>query len=170
MYCLRKRDREKTVPIGSYPGGNDEPGQDEPDEITVKDLKYKLNHDKKTATVIGPANKNIKKITIPDTVKSQNGTVYKVTAIANKAFKGCKKATETTIGKNVQSIGKDAYNGCKSLKKITIKTKNLTLKSVGKNAFKKIAKKVTVKCPKGMKESYKKILAKKGMPKTATYK
>ena len=131
-------------------------------------LKYKLNHDKFTATLTGPSDKNITKISIPATVKA-NGKTYKVTEIASKAFKGLKKLETVIIGKNVLKIGKDAFNGCKKLKELTIKTTNLTAKTVGKNAFKNVYKKIKVKCPKKKINDYQKFLVKMGIPKTAKF-
>ena len=59
---------------------------------------------------------------------------------------------------------------CKKLKKIILKTKKKKKKTVGKNAFKGISKKVVIQCPKGMQKAYKSILKKKGVPKKAKYK
>ena len=53
---------------------------------------------------------------------------------------------------------------------IYINTKKLTNASVGSKAFTGIASKPTVKCPKGMVKTYKKLLASKGMPKKTVYK
>ena len=46
----------------------------------------------------------------------------------------------------------------------------LTSSSVKSNAFKGIYKKATFKCPKGKAAAYKKILLKKGAPKTCKFK
>ena len=69
------------------------------------------------------------------------------------------------IGKNVKTIGKNAFKNCKNLKKITIKTSKLTKSSVKANAFKGIYKKASVKVPKKKLKAYKKFLRKKGMGK-----
>ncbi|HBA98010.1 MAG TPA: cell surface protein, partial [Lachnospiraceae bacterium] len=94
-----------------------------------------------------------------------NDQKYKVTAIAKNAFKNNKKLTKVTIGKNVKSIGKNAFKGCKNLKKIVVKTKKLTAKKVGSKAFKGINSKAVVKVPKGKVKSYKKIVKAKGAGK-----
>ena len=99
------------------------------------------------------------KFVIPAAIKSRNYT-FKVTSIANKAFKGDKKLKKVVIGKNVQVIGKRAFSGAKNLKTITIKSKSL--KSVGKNAFKGIHKNCKIKVPAKKLNSYKKLLRKKG--------
>ncbi len=134
---------------------------------TIGGLKYKITGSK--AVVTGPKDKNAKKLTIPKTIK-YNGKTYKVTEIKANAFKGMKKLTTVTIGANIKTIGKSAFQNCAKLKTITIKTKKLTASSVKSNAFKGIYKKATFKCPKGKAAAYKKILLKKGAPKTCKFK
>ena len=144
------------------------------------------------ATFTAPAKKTAKTVTVPATIKAGGKTV-KVTAIAPNALKGMKKLTKVTIGSNVATIGKNAFANdaklttvtigknvksigakafykCKALKKITIKTKKLTKKTVGSKAFTGINKKAVIKSPKAKKATYKKILLKKGMKKTMTFK
>lgn len=104
------------------------------------------------------------KIVIPDTVKI-DGITYKVTAIAPKAMKGNKKVTGLTIGKNVRTIGRQAFYGCSKLKKIVIKTKKLSSGAIGKQAFKNISKKAVIKVPKSKVKKYKTILKTKGIGK-----
>ncbi|MBO5372711.1 MAG: leucine-rich repeat protein [Lachnospiraceae bacterium] len=118
---------------------------------------------------INPVNKNAKKVIIPATV-TLNGITYKVTSIAKNAFKNNKKVTQITIEKNIEKIGANAFYGCKKLKNITIKTKKLTAKTIGKNAFKNTYKKATVKVPKAKWNVYKSLLKKKGIGKNAKIK
>ena len=133
-----------------------------------------LNAGSKTATVTGTDGSGATKVTIPATV-TVNGTTYKVTAIANNAFKGQKKITKVTIGKNVTTIGKYAFSGCTGLKTISgmsglieigdgafqkcTALKSITIgkkvKKIGKNAFngcKKLAK-ITIKTTKLTKKT-----------------
>lgn len=138
-------------------------------------------------------NSKAKTITIPDTVKV-DGITYKVTSVAANALANNKKVTKVTVGKNVTSIGKNAFKKCtklktvtlkstslkligsnafygdKNLKTITIKSSKLTSKSVGKNAFKGTNKKLTIKVPKKKVSSYKKFLKKKGNSKVTVKK
>ena len=59
------------------------------------------------------------------------------------------------IGKNIVSIGKEAFCGCSRLEKITVKS--TVLKKVGKNAFKGISKKAKMRLPlKKQKKLFKK--------------
>ncbi len=122
-----------------------------------------------TVTYVAPINKKATKVTIPETV-TIDGVKFKVTAIANNAFKNCTNLRRVTIGKNVKTIGKQAFYGCKKLKNITIKTTKLTSKRVGKNAFKGIKSNATIKVPKKKFKAYKSMLIKKGVNKKAKFK
>ena len=123
---------------------------------------------KKTVAFAAPVKKTVKKVVIPATIKVNNGgkvTTYKVTEIKAKALSGCKKLTAVTIGKNVKTIGKNAFANAKKLKKITIKSTNL--KKVGKNAIKGIRKKAVISCGKKKVKAYKKLFkANTGYKKT----
>lgn len=120
-----------------------------------------------------PVNKKAKTVSVPATV-TFDGVTYKVTSIGAKAFMNNKKITKVTIGSNVKVIGKNAFNNCKNLKSVIIKTKLLTKKTVGKNAFKKAGsanyKKLTVKTSKNKKKAYIKILRSRGLSKNAKIK
>ena len=124
--------------------------------VKVKTVSYKATKNKKAA-----------KITIPATVKS--GTqVYKVTTIADNAFKNNKKIKTVVVGKNVRTIGKKAFYGCKNLKKITVQSS--IIKKVGAKAFKGINKKAVIKVPSKKYKAYKKVFKGKGQAKTVTIK
>ena len=134
---------------------------------------YYLNWKKKTAQVVSYL-PDIEKMTLEIPAKFEfvdedvKTTYFKITAIEDGVFKNGTFA-EVVIGKYVESIGKNAFRGCAKLKQITIKTDKLTKKSVGENAFKGIADHATVKCPKKMLKTYKKILRSAGVPKNAEF-
>ena len=121
------------------------------DEVQDNTLKYSLNHEKKTATVTGPRKTSLQTVAVPGTVKA-NGKTYKVTAIAGKAFRGMTALKNFTVGKNLTTIGKSAFEGCAKLKKITVKSAKIT--KVGKNAFKNTSGEPSVYLSKEMKQSY----------------
>lgn len=121
----------------------------------------------KTVSYKGTKNKKAAKITIPATVKLGN-QVYKVTAIADNAFKNNKKIKTVVVGKNVRTIGKKAFYGCKNLKKITVQSS--IIKKVGAKAFKGINKKAVIKVPSKKYKAYKKVFKGKGQAKTVTIK
>lgn len=119
---------------------------------------------KKTVAYAGAKRKNAKSVTVPATVKI-DGVTYKVTSIANNAFKNNKKLTKIIIGKNVKSIGSRAFSECKNLKTIIIKSEKLTKKSVNNKAFSGVSSKTKIKVPKNKAEAYKKMLPSKGLGK-----
>ena len=140
---------------------------------------------KKEVAFITPVSKKRKIFIIPNTVKI-NGMTYKITQIADNAFRNNKKITKVTIrnnirsignnafrgtarlktvviGKNVSKIGSYAFSGCKKLKTIIIKTRKLTAKTVSKKAFKGTPKITTAKVPGNKMKTYKKLLKEKGL-------
>ena len=123
------------------------------DKVSVGGYTYRITSDT-TVAVTGAASKSIKSINVKASIKL-GGKTYKVTEIAAGAFKGYKKAAKALIGKNIKKIGKKAFYGCSGLKKITVKSTGI--KTVGKNAFKKLAKKCRAAYPKSKKTSYKKL-------------
>lgn len=62
------------------------------------------------------------KIIIPSNIVC--GESYKVTSIADSAFKGCVGLTSLTIGENVTSIGKDVFEGCLKFKEFIVSEGN----------------------------------------------
>ena len=150
-YCIQKNSAEPADPEKT---------------ATVSGGVYRLNETKKTAVFTAPEKKSAKKLVVPDKILV-DGKTYKVTKIADGACKGMKKLASLTIGKNVKTIGKEAFRNCKALKSITIKTAKLTEDSVGKNAFGGIAKKAAVRCPKKQLDAYRSFLKGKGLPDKA---
>lgn len=151
------------------PGAGVAPSSGEASVLTVTAGNGIYTIQGQEAILTAPVSKNIKSITIPAAVKA-NGKSYPVTGIAPKALTGLKKLSSATIGKNVEAIGTKAFYKSGKLKKLVIKTKKLTKKTIGVNAFKGIFKKAVVKTPKAKKNAYKKIFLKKGMKKTMTFK
>ena len=138
------------------------------DTITVKGVTYRVtNAEAKTAEAYGVVNKSQKHIEVAATVKIK-GNTCKVTAIADQAFAGMKKATKAVIGKNVSKIGKKAFNGDGKLKSITVKSRKL--KTVGKLALKGINKKAVIRIPKSKKKAYRKLFKGKGQKKSVIVK
>lgn len=131
-------------------------------------ITYKLYYKKGTATVTS-VSKTKSSISIPATV-SYDGDKYTVTTVKASACYNRKKLKYLTIGKNIKSIGKNAFKGCKKLKSITIKTKKLTTKNTGAASFKGIYAKATIKVPKTKYKAYKTLLKKKGVGKKARFK
>lgn len=134
--------------------------------------KYKITKVGKgygTVTYMKCTNKKIKNVTIPSIITIDKQKL-KVTEIGEKAFYGCKKLKKVTIGNHIVTIRKSAFAKCSKLK--TIKIQSLSLKSVGKNAFKGISKNATISVPKKKQKKYTAILRKKavGLSKNAKIK
>ena len=131
---------------------------------------YKVTSSRSSSqTVAFIGNKVKTSVTIPATIKIK-GATYKVTEISTNAFKNSRKLKKVVIGQNIVRIGKNAFYGCKKLTSITIKSSRLTLKNIGKNAFKNTSPKATVKVPKKQKALYNQILKKRGLNKKAKIK
>ncbi len=134
--------------------------------FTSKKIKYKVtkcSKAKKSVTVCG-ATKQLKTITIPNTVKYK-GMTFKVTAIQKKAFKNQKKLKKVTIGKYVESVGAQAFYNAKKLSKV--KFQGTAVKTIGKYAFKNIKKNATFDVNNKKIKYFKKLLKK---AKTKNYK
>lgn len=82
---------------------------------------------------------------VPATVKIQ-GRTCTVVEVGAKAFKGNTKLKKVILGKNVTTIGKQAFSGCKNLSSVQLKGK--ALKKIGSQAFKKTSAKLTVSAKK----------------------
>lgn len=138
------------------------------DTVTAGGVQYRVTDAAaKTAEAYGTAKKNIKSINVAATVTIKDVTC-KVTAVADQAFAGQKKATKAVIGANVMKIGKKAFYGDSRLKSITVKGKKL--KMVGKQALKGINKHAVVRVPKAKKKAYKALFKGKGQKKSVKVK
>lgn len=128
---------------------------------TANGITYKVTkveNAKNAQITITSLDKKKSSIVIPDYIMI-NGVKCKVVSIKKKALYKGTKLKKLTIGKNVQTIEDNAFNGCKNLKSITIKS--TVLKKVGKNAIKGIHKKAVIKVPKKQYKKYKKLFGKK---------
>ena len=146
------------------------PTLEEGDSITTGNVEYEVIDAAKRTVSATLASKKATKVTIKDTV-TINNIECTVVQIPDNAFKtGAKKLKSVTIGKNIVSIGKNAFNGCKKLNKITFNNSNVKF---SKKAFSKTNSKITVKV-KGLKKSkrnaFKKKLTNAGMSKKVKIK
>lgn len=105
--------------------------------------------------------KSLKKVSI-------NSKKSKLTDIGNSAFEKCGKLTKITLPSKLATLGSKVFYDCKKLKTITIKS--TSVRTVGKNAFKNIYKKATIKVPKSKLSDYKKLFKGKGQKSTVKIK
>lgn len=100
-------------------------------EKIIKGIKYCLDEETMTASVIAKRNGYEGDIIIPETVVS-NRASYLVTGIGKNAFFDCKSLTSITLPNSVKSIGFGAFMFCSSLTSITIPNSVTTIED---NAF-----------------------------------
>ena len=112
------------------------------------------------------ADKKLKSVKIPDTVKDASGNEYKVTSIAANAFAGS-ATTTVTIGKNIKKIDPKAFAGSK-VKKVNVKGTKLTKSSA--KFVNKMKKGSTVKVTGKNKKANKKLLNKQSAVKKGKVK
>ena len=92
---------------------------------------YEIVIEGNTVEYVSTISRSTATVTIPSTVTIDNVT-YKVTGIAENAFKNNKTVKKVVIGKNVTTIGNSAFSGAVKLKTVTIGA-NVT--SIGDKAF-----------------------------------
>ena len=167
-----------TAPEGQ-PSQNPQPGQNpqgdqkpdtKPEVITQKDGSgiTIINKKKKEVSYTG-AKKTKASLTVPAKVKIGKKT-YKVTKLADYAFKGNRKLKKLTLPKNCSYIGTEAFSGCTKLKTLTIKSTKLTDQTVADNAFQGMSKKTVIKVPKSKLKEYRKLFRAKGLDKKVKMK
>ncbi len=161
-----KKQQQENPPVVTQnpPVTTQNPGEKPDDNVTkgsiITDGRYTYKvtsvsaSGKGTVSIIKIADKKAKSAVIGSAV-SIKGASYKITAIGNGAFKGCKNLKKVTIGKNVTKIGNKAFSNCSKLK--TIVVKGTKIKKVGKNAFSKTAKNAAAKVPEKAIKKYKKL-------------
>ena len=102
-------------------------------EKELDGLVYSFTTGGSDAILIGITDKVLDKngaVTIPDNItfkvtdKDENETEFNVIAIANSVFKENTDVKMVTIGKNIASIGENAFDGCTNLKEIVSKIVN----------------------------------------------
>jgi hypothetical protein len=87
-------------------------------------------------------------VVIPNKVIAPGGeVVFRVVAIGNGAFSGCKSLTSITIPESVTSIGEYAFSNCKLLTSITIPE---SVTSIGDGAFYGCRSLTSITIPEGV--------------------
>lgn len=122
-----------------------EPDVDKNNTVTVGKAEFKVNTKSNSVAYEGTAATG-KNVTVPATVKV-NGVSYPVTSVSDGAFKNS-KVTTVTLGKNVTTVGKNAFKDCKKLTKIKFPAK---LQKVEAGAFTGCTKLKSVSLPAATK-------------------
>lgn len=137
---------------------------------TVGNVKYQIlksSASKGTVSVKGVKNKKTTKLTLPGTV-TISSYKFKVTEIKKKAFYKNTRLKSITISKNITKIGDAAFYRAMNLKSIKIQSSKI--KTVGKNALKKIHAKAVIQVPSKKRSYYNKLLKNKGLSSKAQIK
>ena len=102
-------------------------------EFTVDGVRYSVNDDNKTVTVVGnpSGSKPTGDLTIPGSVTFR-GCLYPVISIGDRAFYDCDGLTSVTIPNSVTSIGDFAFSDCSGLTSVIIPN---SVTSIGDEAF-----------------------------------
>lgn len=109
-------------------------------EAEIGGLWYDLDNAKHTATVTNPDNlrqqglsayKDAMSLTVPDAVKHK-GKKYKVIAVGDSAFAGCKRLVSIALPERLTTIGAHAFKHCTSIRVIEIPE---SVKLIGDEAF-----------------------------------
>ena len=112
-------------------------------DVKVDGISYNLNSEDKTAEVTWGEEKYSGSITIPSSIKVNDGE-YTVTSIGVNAFYECSGLTSVTIPNSVTSIGNSAFYECSDLTSITIPN---SVTSIGTSAFESCSSLTSITIP-----------------------
>ena len=116
-------------------------------EVVIDGIKYHLNGEDTTATVIYKDGGYYDAIIIPAQV-SYSELTYKVVAIGNDALYSCRGLTSVTIPNSVTSIGDRAFRYCAGLTSVTIPS---SVTSIGYEAFRYCSSLTSLEIPNSVK-------------------
>lgn len=90
-----------------------------------------------------------------------DGMTMTVTSIGEEGFAYLDKLRKVVIGADIENIGKEAFKGAIKLNRLVIKSD--MIKSIGKNALKKVNNNLIIEVPKKSLKNYKKLFKNKGI-------
>jgi hypothetical protein len=121
-------------------------------------------------------NRKVKKVTLGKNVKKIDDEAFagcivltnislnaNLTTIGEKAFNGCTALKSLSLPANTNKLGKQFAGDCTGLSTLTIKSKNMTAKTLADGAYLGIGDMVTIKVPDGKGMAYKQLFADKGL-------
>ena len=98
----------------------------------IDGLRYLLETDTKTASLMANNGKYSGDIVVPEKVKSSDGVEYIVTSFGDNCFTNCDGLTSITIPSTVTSLGDGCFKNCRDLTTITIPS---SVTSLSDNCF-----------------------------------
>lgn len=99
----------------------------------INEIRYALNQETKTATVLPKSSLYFGRIAIPSSVKDTNGIEYTVTELGDNCFSGCSGLTSVTIPSTVNKLGWNCFGGCEKLRNVVVPG---GVKEIGEGCFK----------------------------------
>lgn len=99
--------------------------------VTIDGLRYLINTDELTATLMANGSHYSGDISISQSV-SINDSTFLVVALAGNSFEGCYGLVSVSIPNTVKTIGNSCFSGCRKLKTVKMSTSVISL---GDNCF-----------------------------------
>ena len=78
----------------------------------IDGIRYVLDSDTKTATLLPKMSGYSGDIVVPEKVKGSDGIDYSVVAFGDKSFSDCSGLTSISIPSSVTSLGDNCFEGC----------------------------------------------------------
>ena len=110
----------------------------------IDGIRYVLDSDTKTATLLPKMSGYSGDIVVPEKVKGSDGIDYSVVAFGDKSFSDCSGLTSISIPSSVTSLGDNCFEGCSNLSSITIPS---SVTSISWNCFESCSSLTTITIP-----------------------
>ena len=110
----------------------------------IDGLRYVLDSETKTATLLPKVGGYSGDIVVPEKVKGSDGAVYSVVAFVDKSFSDCSGLTSISIPSSVTSLGDNCFARCSNLSSITIPS---SVTSISWNCFESCSSLTTITIP-----------------------
>lgn len=118
-----------------------------PNEFNKDGILYLLDSDSETAAVGRLTEWNKLSLTIPQTIRANDGVTYTITSVGDEAFRGCGFLESIQLPATICSVGDWAFYECGGLKKIDIPG-NVT--QIGIRAFDSCEKLESIRIPESV--------------------
>lgn len=98
----------------------------------IDGLRYLLNSDSLTATLMANTEKYTGDIVVPESIIAKDGNAYKITDFGYQCFQNCSGLTSVEIPSSITSLVDNCFQNCSGLKSITIPS---SVTSLGVSCF-----------------------------------